>query len=167
MDTVTIICDTIAVKLSGMTDLCQPCVKDSSHLWLEFGAILLICAAIVFVTCYGMAKYYKDKEAERTYQKDVRSTVSDSQPQNDNKSNKSPQEKEQEAEIKRQSRVSDLLKEICELSQDPGASKEIKGKYNDSNANKLLRLYIAIDEYNKTGKYNLKENDNEHEAQQS
>ena len=45
--------------------------------------------------------------------------------------------------------------------------QEINGKYNDSNANKLLRLYIAIDEYNKTGKYNLKENDNEHEAQQS
>lgn len=167
MDTVTIVCDSIAVKLSGMAGLCQTPTKEPCSSWIELGIVLIVCLAVVLIAGYGIFKFYKDKEAERLFQEKTKESIAKIQPDTVNKPEKSDYEKTQEAEIKRQNRVADLLKEICELSQDPGISKEVKGKYNDSDANKLLRLYVALDKYNKTGELNLKENVNDNQTQQS
>jgi len=59
-------------------------------------------------------------------------------------------EKDIKLEVERQKRVLNLMQEICILSQDPSSSKEIKGKYNDANANKLWELYQKIDRYHKS-----------------
>ena len=167
MDTVTIVCDSIAVKLSGITGLCQTPTKESCSGWIELGIVLIVCLAVVLIASYGISKFYKDKEAERLFQEKLKESITKIQPDTVNKPEKSTEEKNQEAEIKRQNRVADLLKDICELSQDPGISKEVKGKYNDSDANKLLRLYVTLDKYNKTGEFILKENVDDNQTQQS
>ena len=62
----------------------------------------------------------------------------------------STDEVEYKREIERQKRILNLMQEICTLSQDPGSSREIKGKYNNEAANKLWDLYQKIDSYHKS-----------------
>lgn len=59
-------------------------------------------------------------------------------------------EKDIRLEVERQKRVLNLLQEICTLSQDPGSSKDVKGKYNHDDATKLWSLYKEIDKYHKS-----------------
>lgn len=167
MDTVTIVCDTIAVKLIGMTSLSHAPVQESCLGGVELGIALIVCVTVVLIVCYGISKYYKDKEAERNFQINAGRGTAEIPPDTDNKPDKSPEEKEQEAEIKRQVRVADLMKEICELSQDPGTSKDIKGKYNNLQAYNLLKLYIKLDEYSKTGKFECLDENNDNETSRS
>ena len=58
-------------------------------------------------------------------------------------------EKDIRLEVERQKRVLNLMQEICTLSQDPGSSKDVKGKYNHDDATKLWSLYQEIDKYHK------------------
>lgn len=59
-------------------------------------------------------------------------------------------EKDIRLEVERQKRVLNLMQEICTLSQDPGSSKDVKGKYNHDDATKLWSLYKEIDKYHKS-----------------
>ena len=68
--------------------------------------------------------------------------------------------RKKDRELERQKRVLNLMQEICTLSQDPGSSKDVKGKYNDGAANKLWDLYQKIDGYHKS-KVNSSTNINE------
>lgn len=149
MDTILIIRDSVACCVNKTAEICQPCIKEVGASWQDVVFVGIICAAILIIALFAICKYYNDKEKERENQikildktKPINSEKSD-QPQ------KSPEEKAMEAEIKRQSRISDLMKEICELTRDPSISKDVKGKYNDTEAEKLWNLYKEIDSYNK------------------
>lgn len=74
---------------------------------------------------------------------------------------------EYKREVKRQERVLTIMEKICELSQDPGTAEDVKGKYYNVNVNNMLKLYVAIDKYNKTGKFHLTETSDDNETQQS
>lgn len=149
MDTIMIICDSVATCLKGTAEICQPCVKAREIGWLELGAIFLVCVSVLVVAIYGISAYYKDKEKARQAQKETNEKEKSEESGKSDKQEKTPEEKAMEMEIRRQGRVSDLMKEISELTRDPGISKDIKGKYNDTEAHNLWELYKAIDTYNK------------------
>lgn len=70
-------------------------------------------------------------------------------------------EEEYKREVKRQERVLTIMERICELTRDPGISKDIKGSYNNTEANNLWKLYQAIDSFNKQNTTNPKIDTNE------
>lgn len=79
----------------------------------------------------------------RFFKKTDEGNTTNSQSTNDNA------EKDIRLEVERQKRVLNLMQEICTLSQDPGSSKDVKGKYNHDDATKLWSLYQEIDKYHK------------------
>jgi hypothetical protein len=149
MDTIMIVRDTIAIKLNEMTDFYQPYVEKNGTNWFDVTIAILICLSVFGIVVYGIYKYYEDKAKEREFQAKVKEAEKTNVPNLFSKPEKSPEEKKIEAELKRQSRNYDLMKEICELSRDPGTSKDVKGKYNNTEAEKLWKLYKEIDSYNK------------------
>ena len=80
----------------------------------------------------------------RFYKKTDEGNTTNSQSTDDNA------EKDIRLEVERQKRVLNLMQEICTLSQDPGSSKDVKGKYNHDDATKLWSLYKEIDKYHKS-----------------
>lgn len=161
MDTLTIVSDTLAVKLKNLTDVCQPYIDGTGTNFCDVLIVLIICISIGCIAACGISKYYNDKKEERDIQKnknEAQETVS----KNDgvknegakncgsNISTDNSDEIAYKREIERQKRVLNLMQEICTLSQDPGLSKDIKGKYNDDAANKLWGLYQKIDSHHKS-----------------
>lgn len=149
MDTIVIIRDSVAMCVNKSAEICQPCVKTTEISWLDLGAIFLICVSVLVIAIYGISAYFKDKEKARLAQKVINETGKSEESGKFDKQEKTPEEKTIEMEIKRQGRVSDLMKEICELTRDPGISKDVKGNYNNTEAHNLWELYKAIDTYNK------------------
>ena len=144
-----IIRDSVACCINNTAEMSQPCMKEVGNSYNDVAIVGFICATVLIIAFFAICKYYNDKEKERENQikildktKPINSEKSD-QPQ------KSPEEKAMDAEIKRQGRISDLMKEICELTRDPSISKDIKGKYNNTEAKNLWNLYKEIDSYNK------------------
>ena len=117
---------------------------------------LTICISVGYIAVRGISRYYNNKKEERVFLT-LKNTVQD----NDNKKEgtkneeaKNPSENCDEVaynrELERQKRVLNLMQEICTLSQDPGSSRDVKGKYNNDAANKLWDLYQKIDSYQKS-----------------
>ncbi len=166
MDTLTIINDTVAVRLKAATHVCQPCVENIDTNWCDVLIVLTICISVVYIAVCGISKYYNNKKEERDFLTN-KNAVQDNDNMKEGTKNeeaKNPSENCDEIaynrELERQKRVLNLMQEICTLSQDPGSSKDVKGKFNDGAANKLWDLYQKIDGYHKS-KVNSSTNINE------
>ena len=155
MDTLTIVSDTLAVKFRTATNVCQTCVEETGTNGYDVLIVFIICACVGVIAAYGICKYYKSKKEERDFQEKKDSTNIDGSKNNEShikeskNSSESTDEKEYKREEERQKRVLNLMQEICTLSQDPGSSKDVKGKYNHDDATKLWSLYQEIDKYHK------------------
>ncbi len=156
MDTLTIINDTVAVNFKGVTDVCQSCVESTGTNRCDVLIVLIICICVGIIAVRGISRYYNNKKEERDFL-----TKKNAGQDNDNKKEgtknedaKNPSDNCDDItynrELERQKRVLNLMQEICTLSQDPGSSKDVKGKYNDGAANKLWDLYQKIDIYHKS-----------------
>ena len=156
MDTLTIVSDTLAVNFKAVADVCQPCIEETGTNLYDVLIVLIICISVGYIAVRGISRYYNNKKEERVFLT-LKNTVQD----NDNKKEgtkneeaKIPSENCDEVaynrELERQKRVLNLMQEICTLSQDPGSSKDVKGKFNDDAANKLWDLYQKIDSYQKS-----------------
>lgn len=161
MDTLTIINDTVAVNFKGVTDVCQSSVESTGTNWCDVLIVLIICICVGIIAVRGISRYYNNKKEERDFL-----TKKNAGQDNDNKKEgtKNEDAKNEDAknpsdncdditynrELERQKRVLNLMQEICTLSQDPGSSKDVKGKFNDDAANKLWDLYQKIDSYHKS-----------------
>lgn len=156
MDTLTVVSDTLAVKFKAVADFCQPCIDGTGTNFCDVLIVLIICICIGFIAACGISKYYNNKKEERDIQKnqnEAQDTVNKNEGTKNCGSNISTDNSDEIAykrEIERQKRVLNLMQEICTLSQDPGLSKDIKGKYNDDAANKLWGLYQKIDSHHKS-----------------
>ena len=148
MDTIMIICDSVAMCVKKAADVYPPCVKDYGTNNNDIIIVAIICGTILLISLFAFWKYYKNKDNERITQKEIaEKNAADKEPKTANTPQKDSNEKAAEAEIKRQNRVSDLMREICEITQEPAPSKDINGKYNDAEANKLWALYEKIDKH--------------------
>lgn len=168
MDTIIVIRDTVAVKFNEMTNLFQPDVNTAETTgWFDLGIVLLVCLSVLVIAIYGIRKYYEDKASERLILLNNSATTTPSITEKPEISQKSPEEKAAEADIKRQSRVYDLMRDICELTRDPGVSKDVKGKYNNTEARSLFELYKGIDSYSKNGVVTPEPSNVDYEEQQT
>ena len=156
MDTLIIVSDTLAVKFKAVADVCQPCIEETGTNWCDVLIVLTVCICVGYIAVRGISRYYNDKKEEREYL-----TKKNAVQDNDNKKEgtknedvKNPSDNcddiTYDRELERQKRVLNLMQEICTFSQDPGSSKDVKGKYNDGAANKLWDLYQKIDSYHKS-----------------
>ena len=143
-----IICDSVATCVKKTAEACQPCAKDYGTNNNDIIIVAIICGTILLISLFAFWKYYKNKDNERITQKEIaEKNATDKEPKTANTPQNDSNEKAAEAEIKRQNRVSDLMREICEITQEPAPSKDINGKYNDAEANKLWALYEKIDKH--------------------
>ena len=65
MDTIMIICDSVATCVKGTVDTCQPCVKEAGTTWQDVSIVFLICLTLLIIALYAICKYYKCKKDER------------------------------------------------------------------------------------------------------
>lgn len=62
-----ITCDSVATCVDKMTTTCRSCVKEVETNCQDVEIVLIICIAIVVVVFYGIWRYFKWKDDERTY----------------------------------------------------------------------------------------------------
>ncbi len=136
-----------------------------NQLLLSSCDILTICIFVTIVVLIVASVYLfrplvlwkiecASKKSEQEDYSDI-SNVPEKQSTQDSK------EEEYKREVKRQERVLTIMERICELTRDPGTSKDIKGSYNNTEANNLWKLYQAIDSFNKQNTTNPKIDPNE------
>lgn len=67
MDSTIISCDSVATCVNKMTAACRSYVKEVETNCQDVEIVLIICIAIVVVVIYGIGRYFKWKDNERTY----------------------------------------------------------------------------------------------------
>lgn len=65
MDTIMIICDSVATCINKTAEVCQPCVKEAKTNCLDVAIWGLICLSLAFVVWYAIHRYFKWKDDER------------------------------------------------------------------------------------------------------
>ncbi len=65
MDTIMIICDSVAMCVKKAADVCQPCAKDYGTNNNDIIIVAIICGTILLISLFALWKYYKNKDNER------------------------------------------------------------------------------------------------------
>lgn len=65
MDTIMIICDSVATCVNKTVDICRPCVKEAGTNWQDVSIVFLICLTLLIIALSALCKYFKWKKYEK------------------------------------------------------------------------------------------------------
>lgn len=74
MDTITVICDTVAMCVRKTTEVCQPCVKECASC-NDVTIVGIICFTILLLAIIAALSYFKVKADERKTSKALQADV--------------------------------------------------------------------------------------------
>lgn len=144
--------DTIVVKLIKAAEACQPKVNGIVTSWQDVAVALIVCLAIALIVIFGICKYYKNKEKDRTLLKEIEEKKQElekeerSLKRQDEVRNRAWQLEDQER--KRKAELQDLklviLKELCYENKEKDPKMLIKSHDSDELNNYLDKLDEAL-----------------------
>ena len=111
MNTITIICDSVATCAKGTAVTCQPCAKEAGASCNDVMIVVIICATILLLAIIAVYTYFKVKTTERKAQ-----DASQQKPNGDSGSN---------SKVKAEY-ISKLLKHLESLAIKENADKYVK-----------------------------------------
>lgn len=153
MDTTTIICDTIAVKLNEIAGIGQPLVTDPGTNWQDVIIWVTLFLSVTYIVRYCIKQHFEEKTAERQAIKEDKSDKDSQEQKNrENKLNAEIQKCKNEFQeqlqkrkiqlqdqmLKRKLELQDqLLNHLKEHSKEPtdeknGANTQPKKEYSDT-----------------------------------
>lgn len=107
--------DSTLIELAKLVNASHPCVQEAATNWLDFAIAAIICVSVVVIACYGICRFFSNKEAERAAQ------------ENANEEKKTKDEADKKAKQK-----SDMTDKLVDFLKDQASSKNNDAKPNVS-----------------------------------
>ena len=121
MDTIVIICDSVAMCVKKAADVCQPCVKDYGTNNNDITIVAIICGTILLVSLFALWKYYKNKDNERMA---LASAIEE--------------KRKQEGIISENKQQADLLSKLLNFKEEL-TKKEVANKLDEEASNTYIK----------------------------
>ena len=118
--------DSTLIELAKLVNASHPCVQEAATNWLDFAIAAIICVSVVVIACYGICRFFSNKEAERAAQK------------NANEEKKTNDEADKKAKQK-----SDMTDKLVDFLKNQASSKK-ETSLKDTNAETYVNALCTL-----------------------